>query len=158
MGALAELAASVQGSALSTALRASRWTYPLVNAGHLLGLALLIGAIVPLDLRLLGLWPDTDARALERACRPVAVAGLAIALGAGALLFAARPLDYVASGLFGLKLALIAAALANAAAARSRRAALPAFGPVPAPLRRAALLSLLLWPSVLLAGRLIGYR
>ena len=46
----------MQASDLAVWLKASRWTYPAVNAGHLLGIALLVGAVVPMDLRLIGIW------------------------------------------------------------------------------------------------------
>ena len=45
------LGAALEATALSQALRASIWLYPLVNTGHVVGIALLFGAIVPLDLR-----------------------------------------------------------------------------------------------------------
>ena len=51
-----ELAAAIEASGLAGFLRASRWTYPAVNALHLLGVALLVGAVAPMDLRLAGLW------------------------------------------------------------------------------------------------------
>ena len=44
----------VENLAVVSALRNSTLAYPLVNAGHILGVALLVGGIVPLDLRLLG--------------------------------------------------------------------------------------------------------
>ena len=49
-------AAALEATALATGLRNSVWSYPLVNAAHILGVALLVGSIVPLDLRLLGAW------------------------------------------------------------------------------------------------------
>lgn len=48
------LFAALEASTWATALSGSLWVYPLINAGHLLGIALLVGAIVPMDLRLLG--------------------------------------------------------------------------------------------------------
>lgn len=53
---LAEILGDLQNLPWVAALRASRWVYPLVNTGHILGLALLFGAIIPLDLRMLGFW------------------------------------------------------------------------------------------------------
>ena len=55
---LEALAAALQATALSQTLRTSIWLYPLVNTGHVVGIALLFGAIVPVDLRLLGRWPQ----------------------------------------------------------------------------------------------------
>ena len=46
-----------------------------MNLAHLLGVALLVGAIAALDLRLLGFWPDTPVASLARITVPVAGAG-----------------------------------------------------------------------------------
>lgn len=159
---LEALATGLQASALSQALRGSVWLYPLVNTGHVLGIALLFGAIVPLDLRLLGGWRRVPVDLLAAVLVPVAMAGLVLALATGSLLFAARPLDYVVEPLFGLKMALLATAVANALWLR-RSPRWRHFGPdaqaVPGPAWRvAAMLSLLLWLGVITAGRLIGYR
>jgi len=59
--------AALEGTALAQALRVSRWGCAAVNAGHVLGVALLVGAIVPLNLRLLGLWRGVPREPLVRA-------------------------------------------------------------------------------------------
>ena len=85
------------------------------------------------------------------------------AAAAGALLFATQPRDYVGEPLFGIKLALISAAIANALLLRrSPKWALGAVAatttePRPA-WRVAAAASILLWLGAITAGRLIGYR
>lgn len=139
-----ELAQQVEASALAEALRRSRWVYPLVNSGHILGLGLLVGSVIPMD------WAILRGRA-EPALRGFAIFGLLLAAGCGALLFAAQATDYVASSWFRVKLALLVLALANAGGFlmldRGR-----------AGLRRgAALASLLLWPAVLVCGRMVAY-
>lgn len=128
-----------------SALRSSRWAYPLVNAGHIMGLALLFGAIVPLDLRLLGVWRSIDADGLIRVLVPMAAVGLVTSVATGFLLFAVRATEYAALPLFQAKLGLIGLGLVNIAIWRA------------APSRWPAVASLLLWTAVLLAGRLIGY-
>src|SRR3546814_3617112 len=50
-GMLADALAALQNLEPVAALRASRWVYPLVNTAHIAGIALLFGAIAPLDLR-----------------------------------------------------------------------------------------------------------
>lgn len=159
---LESLAAALQTTDLSEALRASVWLYPLVNTGHVVGIALLFGAIVPLDLRLLGAFRSTPLESLVNTLVPVAIAGLLLALATGSLLFATRPLDYVVEPLFGIKLALLGVAVLNALWLRfdpqwRRLGAAPGT----APRRRWRLhgaLSVLLWLAVITAGRLIGYR
>lgn len=155
-------AAALHASALSQALRASIWLYPLVNTGHVVGIALLFGAIAPLDLRLMGCWKSVPLHHLARVAVPVAVAGLLLAAGTGSLLFATRPLDYVHEPLFGLKMALLAAAIFNALLLR-RSLPWQLLGVVAgAPWRPtwavAGAASVALWLGVITAGRLIGYR
>lgn len=159
---LEALAQALQASAGSEALRASVWLYPLVNTLHVVGLALLFGAIAPLDLRLLGAFRRVPLAPLAATLVPVATAGLLLALVSGALMFVTRPLDYVSEPLFGLKLGLLAMAVLNALWLR-RDAEWHRVGEASGepPLRRwrwHGLLSLLLWLGVITAGRLIGYR
>lgn len=140
-----EIAAALEATPLAQHLKVSRWTYPLVNAGHILGIALLIGAIVPMDLRLIR--GDSGAVWLRRH----AAAGLAIAVVCGALLFVTQATEYIGSGWFQAKMAVLAVALANVAAH-------PRLVPLSAPRRLAAgAISLATWPAVLLLGRMIGY-
>ena len=82
-------------------LRASFWLYPLVNAAHIFGVALLIGAIVPLDLRLIR---KGSIRTLAAVLVPTAATGLAIAALSGAMLFIVKPVAYAGSDLFLAKI------------------------------------------------------
>jgi hypothetical protein len=155
-------AMALHASGLSQALRASIWLYPLVNTAHLVGIALLFGAIVPLDLRLMGCWKSVPLHHLARVAVPVAMAGLLLAAGTGSLLFATRPLDYLQEPLFGLKMALLAAAVLNALLLR-RSPRWQLLGVADgAPWRPAwavaGAVSVALWLGVITAGRLIGYR
>ena len=84
---LETLATALQASGLSALLRSSIWLYPLVNTGHVVGIALLFGAIVPLDLRLLGCFRRTPLEHLAGTLVPVAITGLVLALCTGSLLF-----------------------------------------------------------------------
>jgi hypothetical protein len=137
------------------ALRGSVLAYPLVNAAHVVGVALLFGAIVPLDLRLAGWRRDAGAvDPLARLLLPVAVAGLAIAAVAGLMLFATDARAYAGSALFRTKVVLILLAIGNALALRRvdwRR------DPPGRPVRIAAAASVLLWLGVIVLGRLVGY-
>lgn len=159
---LEPLAATLQASGLSEALRASVWLYPLVNTGHVVGIALLFGAIVPLDLRLIGAFRAVPLKPLATTLVPMAITGLLLALSTGALLFATRPLDYVVEPLFGIKLALLAAAVFNALWLRLdphwRHLGAAPGAPHHRRWRLHGALSVLLWLAVITAGRLIGYR
>lgn len=89
-------------------LRTARWGYAAVNGAHVLGIALLVGAILPLDLRLLGLWRNTPREALVRVLVPVAASGLALAIVTGALLFSVRAVEYAQLAVLQAKLVLVA--------------------------------------------------
>jgi hypothetical protein len=156
---LTDLLATLQASDPATALRKSFWVYPLVNAGHIFGLSLLFGAILPLDLRLIGLWRDIDWRRLARVLVPVAGSGIVLALVTGVALFSSRPLDYAFEPLFQIKLALLTIAIGNALLLRRAPAwaDAPATGIVPLRLRFSAVLSILCWIAVITLGRLVGY-
>jgi hypothetical protein len=147
-----DLLAALEATPVATHLRLSRFTYPLVNAGHILGIALLVGAIVPLDLRLLGAWRSVPRDALARVLRPAAAAGLVLAAVTGALLFSVSAREYWATWVFPTKMLIVALATLNALVLGAR---LENASPVRR--RAAALLSLALWPSALLAGRWIGF-
>ncbi len=146
--------AALEGSGLAAALRGSTWLYPLVNTAHVLGVALLVGAIAALDLRMLGLWAELPLAVLSRVLVPVAATGLALAVVAGSLLFAAGASEYAASPLFRAKMALVALGIANALGYRLLRRRHPES---PTLLRAAGTISLATWLAVLTLGRLIGY-
>jgi hypothetical protein len=139
------------GVALSSPL------YAAVSALHILGIALLAGAIVLVDLRLAGLVRRLDVDAMAM-LRTVAKTGAALAMATGLLLVSARPAEYLANSVFLAKMAVVALALANAALfeAMARRGGLP--GMVDTPYGRAAgLVSLAVWPVVIGLGRWIAF-
>lgn len=158
-----EWPAALEATPLATALRGSVWVYPLVNAAHILGVALLVGSIVPLDLRLLGVWRSVPLTPLWGVLTRTAGAGLILAVIFGALLFITRASEYTASNLFISKMAVVALGTANALALR----VLPQTqvseitstkGKPPARLLRlAGGISLVTWLTALTLGRLIGY-
>ena len=141
---------------LAAALRVSRWGYAAVSGLHILGIAVLVGAILPLDLRLLGAWPAVPRPVLARVLVPCAAFGLALAMAMGALLFAVRAPEYAALGVFRAKLALVALGAAGALALHARHGAWLADAP-PTRLRAHAALSLTCWLGALACGRAIGF-
>ena len=154
--------AGLEAMALARALRDSVWTYPLVNAGHILGVALLVGSIVPLDLRLLGAWRSVPLAPLWRVLRRTAAAGLVLAMVCGSLLFITRATEYAASGLFISKMAVVGTGTANALALRmiapdALLRAQPTADKPPARVQLAGGVSLAAWLAALTLGRLVGY-
>jgi hypothetical protein len=160
---LMEILAGLEGSTLAAGLRGSKWVYPLVNAGHIAGIALLFGAIAGFDLRLMGAWRRVPQEALARVLVPVAGTGLCLAAGFGSLLFIVKATEYAASSLFQAKMLMLAIGLANLLAYRllSRRlgwGATSATATTAVPLQRLlGALSLSVWLAVLILGRLVGY-
>ena len=158
---IGEWLSGLEATALASALRDSVWVYPLVNAGHILGVALLVGSIVPLDLRVLWAWRSVPLAPLWQVLTRTAACGLALAIACGSLLFITRATEYVASPFFVAKMAVVAAAAVNALALRAAvahgRSGLQATS-VPSPrVRAAAGFSLAAWLTALTLGRLVGY-
>jgi len=152
---------ALEASRFARALGNSVWAYPLVNAGHILGIALLVGSIVPLDLRLLSAWRSQPLAPLWHVLTRTAAAGLGLAIFFGGLLFATRATEYAASPYFLAKMAIVAAAAANAIALHIAfpRAAMEGkpIGALCWRVRAAAGLSMTAWLSALTLGRLVGY-
>jgi hypothetical protein len=73
------LAATVEGNALATWVRSSAWGYPAAETLHLVGLALLFGAAVAFDLRLLGLASLLPVDGVARFLLPLARIGFGLA-------------------------------------------------------------------------------
>ncbi len=159
---LGEWLAALEATGLAVALRNSVWAYPLVNAGHILGVALLVGGIVPLDLRLMGLWRPAPLEAMWRIGTRTAGAGLTLTIGFGALLFSARAGDYGASTIFLAKMAVVAAGVINIIvlhwiAPVHRRQEDDGPQSLSPGVRIAAGISMAAWLAALVLGRLVGY-
>ncbi len=93
--------------------RNSGTAYLFVNAAHILGIGLLVGSILPLDLRLAGCFRSVPLVVIGPFLMRVAAAGGATAVLMGLWLFSVKPSEYVANTAFLWKMALLAAALAN---------------------------------------------
>jgi hypothetical protein len=119
---LVEWLTALQELAPVAALRSGRWSYAAVNAAHITGIAILFGAILPLDLRLMGCFRQVSIRTLSRVLLPVAAAGLTLAVAAGFLLFSIRAVQYAGTTLFQVKMALVACGIANAVLLRKATA------------------------------------
>lgn len=152
---------AIEMSALGVAMRQSFWLYPAVEVVHLLGIALLVGSIAVLDLRLLGLARAISVRRLAWHVLPLSVASFALIVPSGLMLFVAHAGDLLGNPVFALKICLILAAGTNAAvfhAAVFRGAGSWDVDTMPPPPARAcAALSLLIWVSVIACGRLLAY-
>lgn len=153
------LAAGLEASPLGTWARGSNLAYPVANLVHLLGLLMLIGGIGVLDLRLAGAFRRLPVEALWRCLLPLAIAGLALLVPAGLVMFAADASSLVVSPAFRWKVVLIVLALANAGAYHLLWRRRLARWDVDPPLggRVMAAGSLALWLVVAGLGRWIAY-
>ncbi len=137
-------------------LQQSATAYLLVNAAHILGIGLLVGAILPLDLRLMGCFRHASLEVLGPFLRRSAATGLAIAILTGLWLFTVNAAEYLANNAFRWKLALLAVALCNIVYQHLER---DDGGMQTATLstRVVAGISFCVWIAVLVAGRWIGF-
>ena len=140
-------------------LRQSGTAYLFVNASHILGIGLLMGGILPLDLHLIGLLRSSSLAVVGPLLLRVASTGLALALFTGLWLFSVKPREYVTNPAFLTKLALLALAFGNVALQHwgSRLHAALKGERVHPRVRILAAVSALIWLSVLVAGRWIGF-
>ncbi len=143
-------------SGIAQYLRFSRWGYAAVNTAHVFSIALLVGSIFTMDLKLFGAWPRIAHDALVRVLLPVAFGGFLVALITGPLLFLTRPTEYIELGVFQLKLALIIIGALSAIIAHLAYGLWLEKADRPARLRTGAI-SLICWFGALVAGRMIAF-
>ncbi len=144
---------------LARALITSSTLYLLVNAAHILGIGVVFGAILALDLRLLGFAPAVPLAALAPYLSRIAAGGVVLAILTGLCLFSVRPTEYARNFAFLAKLGLVALALVNVATVHfgsGWRAVLTGEGPSTA-VRVGATLSIFFWAGAVVAGRWIGF-
>jgi hypothetical protein len=150
---------ALQESALGHAMRSSPVLYPAVEILHIIGFVVLVGSIVALDLRLLGLGRAIPIQPMAQLLLPLSRFGFLLAISMGFLLFSADASHVVRNPAFQAKALLIALALVTVVIAHAgpwRRLAL--WGTeVPGAAKVTAFVSLLLWLGVVCAGRLIAY-
>jgi hypothetical protein len=140
-------------------LQSSGTAYLFVNAAHILGIGLLLGAILPLDVLLIRLLRSSSLAVAGPLLLRVASVGLALAILTGLWLFSVKPREYVTNPAFLTKVGLLAFAFCNIGLQHYGprfRAALNGES-VHASVRILATLSVALWLSILVAGRWIGF-
>jgi len=151
----------IEGLAIARAMRENLWLYPSVEIVHIVGFAILMGAVVMFDLRVLGFSKSIPVRALSRHLLPWSVGALLLIVPSGLAMFSAHAADFLNNRAFQLKMALLVTAGINAAWFHT--------GPyqtvkewdveVAAPLaaRVSGGFSMVLWVSIIACGRLLAY-
>ena len=150
--------ASLTNSALGQFMATSTFAFPLFETFHFIGLCALMGALLVVDLRLLGFMRDVSPKIVLQFL-PIAIGGFVINLVTGAGFFAFNPEGYGTNWMFWLKMGLVGLAGLNAlyfTVVEEKRVLAAADGAqFDLQTRVAAGLSLILWVGVIVTGRLL---
>jgi len=134
-------------------LRAHVWAYPALEVVHIVGIALLLGNLVALEVRVWGGAAALPVKALARLSLGIAVGGFALAAASGLLMFATQPAELLANRSFVLKMGLLTAAGCNAAWFHGRGS----LDKLDLVARIQMLVSTAIWLGVVACGRWIAY-
>jgi hypothetical protein len=129
------------------------YAYPLLEVAHIVGIALLLGNLVLLELRVWGLGASIDVRALARLALGVSLAGFGVVVLSGTLMFAGQPQELLSNRVFSIKIALVLLAGCNAGMFHARGG----LTRLDSMARAQTILSLGLWIGVIICGRWIAY-
>ena len=152
---------TLQNTAFATQIRESVWLFPTIETVHVFALVLVVGSIMTVDLRLLGLasknrrFTDVAAESL-----PWTWSAFALAAAAGALLFCSKAVTYYENIPFRLKMCCLILAALNMGVFQvlgTRRVAEWDSTRPPPAAQFAGAASLLLWITIVAAGRWIGF-
>lgn len=150
----------LKGTALAHWVVNTPWVWPTAEALHFLGLALLVGTIAPLDVRLLGFMKSVPIAALKTLV-PWAVAGFVINLVTGMLFFVAAPDQYMHNLSWWFKVLFLAIAGVNMllfeTTQQSRIQAMEPGDDTPAACKAIGGVSLVSWLMVVYWGRMLPF-
>jgi len=145
-------------SAIGEAIRSSQWLFPAIESVHLLGLVVIAGAVLVVDMRLLGLGlRQQPVSQLARDAQPWLICSLLVMLTTGILLFLAEAIKCYYSPAFAVKMTSLLLAITFTFTVR-RNVVLADEGRVgPLWSRLVAVVSVALWSGVGIGGRWIGF-
>jgi hypothetical protein len=159
---IASLLEWLQGTSLAVHIRDSLFAFPLIESTHVIGLTLVFGTIAIIDLRLLGL--ASTNRSFQRVAADTFTltwVAFAVAAVTGVFMLITNDAVYYHNAYFRAKIALLALAAINmlvfevttrrSVAKWDRDASAPPLG------RAVAAVSLVIWISVIVTGRMIGF-
>ncbi len=153
---------SLEHSALAVSIAESKWAFPIIETIHVIVLTLMIGTVLIMDLRLLGLASAKQRyTVLQRDVLPWTWWAFGVAVISGCLMFITQATEYYENEAFRIKLFLLLLAginmlvfeliIARRAADWDQESSVPWLGKV------AALLSIALWISIVFFGRRVGF-
>ncbi len=149
---------SMAGTSIGQVVSTNLVLFPLLETLHFIGLAMLVGGIAALDLRVLGIGKGLFVQPFHKLL-PIVFVGFAINLVSGVLFFLADPVGYGNNTAFRVKMVLVLLAGLNALWFEFSVAKdVAAWGPETDASSRAKLicgLSLVLWAGIIVAGRMM---
>ena len=156
-----EFVQALQNMSMATAIRESALVFPVILSLHLTGMGLFGGLILMTDLRILGIaltkHPVSD---IVNGLRPWKHLGLTLTATCGALLLWSKAAIYYPNPYLWIKLTLFALIIIHSLVFRGvyrNIGDLDRSPAIPGRAKLAAALSIVLWISVVTAGRWIGY-
>ena len=146
------------GTWIGETIRESTWLFPLIEAFHLVGLGLTAGAVLIVDLRLLGVGLSRQSAAqLWASVQPWFLGSISLMFVTGILLFMSEAIKCYYSFAFWTKMTALALAILFTFTVR-RRVAMAEHTRVNAfRMRVVGAISILLWSTVGWGGRWIGF-
>jgi hypothetical protein len=129
------------------------WAYPAREVFHLVGIALLLGNLVLIEVRVWGGGASLDLAELSALSLKLVFCGFALAAISGLLMFAAQPQELISNRSFIWKMGLLMLAGCNAAAFHARGG----FARLDAWAKTQLGVSVLLWITIMFCGRWIAY-
>lgn len=135
------------------ALGAHPWAYPMLEVAHILGIALLLGNLILLELRVFGWGAALPVAPLARLSLTLVGAGFALAAASGLLMFSTQAGELLVNRVFTAKMLLLLLAACNAAWFHARGS----LQRLDVTARALMVASTVIWLLVLTCGRWIGY-
>lgn len=152
----------VEGLPPSVAIAESGWLFPTIETAHVIAIALVVGSILMVDVRLVGLgWHSRPVSDLTRELLPWTWVAFAMAIVSGLLMWASSAIHYTHNWPFLIKLGLILLAGINMACFHTltQRAQNEWDRSLPPPraVKMAGGISIGLWVTIVVLGRWIGF-
>ena len=146
----------ISGSPIAAWVNSSGLIWPTLESIHFVSLCVLVGSLLVIDLRLIGVYRERCASTVEVLIR-LSLAAFLVNFLTGALFFAGNTPKYLNNSAFTLKLILIALAGLNAIFYRVRLSDLVDTNDVTRTSIGVGYLSLFLWTGVIICGRMITF-
>jgi hypothetical protein len=148
----------VENTALGGAIRSSTWLFPAIEAVHLLGLAVIGGAVLVVDLRLFGFGLRSQPVAqLARDAQRWLIGSLLVMIATGSLLFTSEATKCYYHLAFWVKMSSLFLAIVFTFTVRRKVTLADENRVRPLWSKLVALTSVLLWSGVGIGGRWIGF-